>query len=89
MTWLKHLSPFRIAVVLYLGFSFFQLLPVSSDLPNEGWRALFWAAVMSQFLWGAMLWLMDMIMRKFIKEHLALVGIQLLVLLAMYYLLVV
>jgi hypothetical protein len=84
MSWLKGLTPFRVAVILFLGYQLVQFFATSSNVHGGGGSAWGGVAVIALLFWGLVFWLVDLLMRKFIKDHWLVVGMQLLALLAMY-----
>jgi hypothetical protein len=82
--WWKRLSPFRVAVVLYLGYQLFVFITTPSNFSSGGGNAWGGVAVIALLFWAAVLWLGDMLFRKLVSDIRVLVVIELLVLLAMY-----
>jgi hypothetical protein len=84
MMWWKRLTPFRVAVVLYLGYQFVGFFTTPSNFNGGGGTAWGGVAMIALAFWGAVLWFADMLMRKLIPDFRVVIGIELLVLLAMY-----
>jgi len=84
MTWLKRFTPFRMAVVLFLGYQLVLFFSTPTNLNGSGGSAWGGVAMIALFFWGTVLWLVDMLMRKLIKEYWIVFVIQLLALLAMF-----
>jgi hypothetical protein len=61
-----------------------QFFATSSNVHGGGGSAWGGVAVIALLFWGLVFWLVDLLMRKFIKDHWLVVGMQLLALLAMY-----
>ncbi|MBS1568597.1 MAG: hypothetical protein JST45_04060 [Bacteroidetes bacterium] len=84
MTWLKRLTPFRVAVILFLGYQLVLFFNTPSNFNGGGGSAWGGVALIAMLFWGTVLWLVDLLMRKLIKDHWIVFVIQLLALLAMF-----
>lgn len=84
MTWLKRLTPFRVAVVLFLGYELVLFFTTPSNFHSGGGNAWGVVGVVTLLFWGIVFWLADILMRKLIKDHWNVFVIQLLSLLVMY-----
>ncbi len=84
MMWLKRITPFRIAVVLLVGYQLIAFITEPSNFTSTGGSAWGGVAIIAALFWGVVFWLVDVLMRKLIARTEVIWVIQALVLLAMY-----
>jgi len=82
--WLKRFTPFRIAIVLFVGYQLVSFIGEPSNFSGSGVGAWGGVAMIAILFWGLVFWLADIIMRRFISDGRILWTIQLLVIIAMY-----
>ncbi|MBK6342581.1 MAG: hypothetical protein IPF41_08345 [Flavobacteriales bacterium] len=84
MKWLKRITPFRIAVTMFIGYQLIVFLGERSNFTSSGGSAWGGVALIAILFWGIVFWLVDIVMRRFIHDVRLIWGIQLLAILAMY-----
>jgi hypothetical protein len=82
--WLKRITPFRIGVVLFVGYQLVGFISTPSNFTTTGGSAWSGVAMIAILFWGIVFWLVDIVMRRFIHDARIIWGIQLLAILAMY-----
>lgn len=82
--WLKRLTPFRIAVVSFLGYQLIVFISTPSNFSNSGGSAWGGVAMIALLFWGVVFWLVDVLMRRFIRDWRIVWATQLLLIAAMY-----
>lgn len=82
--WLKRITPFRIAVGLFVGYQLVTFITEPSNFTRTGGSAWGVVAIIAALFWGVVLWLVDVLMRRSIHDWRMVWGIQLLAILAGY-----
>lgn len=82
--WLKRFTPFRIAIVLFVGYQLVSFIGEPSNFSGSGGGAWGGVAMITILFWGLVFWLADILMRRFISDGRILWAIQLLAIIAMY-----
>jgi hypothetical protein len=82
--WLKRLTPFRIAVTMFIGYQLIVFIGEPSNFSGSGGSAWGGVALIAILSWGIVFWSVDVMMRRYINDARLIWGIQLLVILAMY-----
>lgn len=81
--WLKRVTPFRIAVIIFIGYQLIVFLGEPSNFSGSGGSAWGGVALIAILFWSIVLWLVDIVMRRHINDARIIWGIQLLAILAM------
>lgn len=84
MIWLKRITPFRIAIVLFVGYQLVTFITEPSNFTSIGGSAWGGVAIIAALFWGVVLWLFDVLMRRSIHDGRINWLIQLPLILAMY-----
>ena len=84
MMWTKRLTPFRIAIVLFLGYQIVGFISTPSNFSTVGGSAWGSVAMITLLFWGALFWLADFLMRRSIKDWRIVWAVELFVIAAMY-----
>ncbi|MBS1940532.1 MAG: hypothetical protein JST38_06620 [Bacteroidetes bacterium] len=81
---LKRVTPFRVAAILFMSYQLVRFIRDTSNFTSTGGSSWGGVAIIASLFWGAVLWLIDVLMRRSIQDGRIIWGIQLLLLLAMY-----
>lgn len=84
MMWLKPITPFRVAAVLFVGYQLITFITEPSNFTSTGGNAWGGIAIIAVLFWGMVLWLIDVLMRRSIDDGRITWLIQSLMILAMY-----
>ena len=84
MMWLKRITPFRIAVVLLVGYQLIAFITEPSNFTSTGGSAWGGVAIIAALFWGVVLWFVDVLMRRSMHDGRITWLIQSLLILAIY-----
>ena len=84
MKWWRRLTPFRIAVILFVGYQLVLFATTSSNFSGSGGSAWGYVAVMAVLFWGVIFWLVDILMQRIISRIEVIWVIQAVALLTLY-----